>query len=1185
MSLILRCPNCKKHYEGTDDAVRSIELQCPLCGTSAAASDFSAMMFCPNCRSKLAVSLDMLTEKTLSCPRCDKDFSPTVHLSLDDENDTDFDLFDEQENRKNDLFNEGDFFDKYKIVRLLGRGGMGEVYLAEHLFLHRPVALKIMLSEVAKNSVFAKRFIREAKIANKIESENLIGVYDVGIESKTEMLFIAMEYVDGKNLSELMRENGLFSEQDTLIIIHHALNALEKMEAENVVHRDIKPSNIMIASDGSIKLADLGIAKSNNHAEGDLTLTQESMVFGTPNYASPEQCRSSHNVDTRSDIYSLGATMYHMVAGNAPFTGETSMEIMLKVLGDETPDFNVLNGFSAGFITLLTDMLQKDPAKRPQNIAELRSRIENLLDGEGVFKYKMRLLLKKALPIAKFVGLAILKAPLALFKKKPENNSAVKFLCNYALFCVLLYLGGMLAYRNRDYLCDLWIKYFEEKKFSQVEQKYGKDYIAKIRYKHAVKKNYTVGQNKKNTVAKPAVYNMPSANSVKSDTSDFKKNISENKPVQAVTADSDKQNTKPEKSENKPKVNAIDYNALEESSKLAEKEEKSPAEKKTFLRTNYPDTIDGRLERCNDIIAALQDELTKNPDNKWLEERLNFMQKTVKVNIQKQIDNRKKAELVKFRGNFDEAANNEIKSLYRRCSEKIKYWGNTSDKDVLKDLEKILNLMTTRNFDPNLQVEDVHQKNYSGTLLQTALVRRFIPDTIADRMINILLEKNILDTDIKANSNFRVHYNEKILRYGINNLNNCWYTFIVTKKKIEDKKKLIKVMTELGADINIKVYNASVLHWAVLFCDFATVKKLLLAGADISAVDSDGQTPLFWAEKYSSDAVVKLLTAVGSDTSYCDNSGKKAADYKYYREFNDALRKNNFEKIEAMLDKYPELANERIYDGSTPLYYAVGKNNVSLVKKLIAKNADINYYSPFKYGNIITILSRNLGYYSSSYNIRNKNLIIYKLLLEAGGNLPDVHSMFYPLRYFNKKIDAVTLNYMLVSAKHIKDKVQIARILKQYIYNGYFLYHKYNTDNSNARYAVVNALLKNKEIDLSHPEFKNIFFNAASNMKIQERELTLLLTFKADINAVNNNMTVLYKICSESTRYSSNPHARYGNNIPTLNDYVRRIQFLLRNGARPDIGFNGRTIADLNMPKDVENISQIRKFIRQKRRR
>ena len=104
-------------------------------------------------------------------------------------------------------------------------------------------------------------------------------------------------------------------------------------------------------------------------------------------------------------------------------------------------------------------------------------------------------------------------------------------------------------------------------------------------------------------------------------------------------------------------------------------------------------------------------------------------------------------------------------------------------------------------------------------------------------------------------------------------------------------------------------------------------------------------------------------------------------------------------------------------------------------------------------------------------------------------------------------------------------------------------------------------------------------------MKIQERELTLLLTFKADINAVNNNMTVLYKICSESTRYSSNPHARYGNNIPTLNDYVRRIQFLLRNGARPDIGFNGRTIADLNMPKDVENISQIRKFIRQKRRR
>ena len=527
MSLILRCPVCEKHYEANDDIIKSEQLHCPLCGTDAAASDFSAMMFCPHCRGKLAVSLDMLTEANLSCPRCDKTFVPTVNISLDDDDDDDMGLFAEDEDEKSS-FTEGDFFDKYKIIRLLGRGGMGEVYLAEHLFLHREVALKIMLSDVAKNSVFAKRFIREAKIANKIESPNLIGVFDVGIESQSEMLFIAMEYVNGRNVSEIIKEEGVLDEQTTLNIAYNVVNALEAMEKENVVHRDIKPSNIMIDVEGNIKLADLGIAKSNNHAEGDLTLTQESVVFGTPNYASPEQCRSSHNVDSRSDIYSLGATMYQMVSGEAPYTGETGMEIMLKVLGDTTPDFDKLSGLSAGFTALLYDMLQKDPAKRPQNIAELRERIENLMQGEKIWQYKLRIMLKKALPILKNIGLAILKAPLALLKKKKKkqniNDSALRHFFNFILFCIFIVLCGVLAYRHREYLTDRYIEYKnknsnnfsaeQRRKYTQARTKLAKkrleENIRKYKAKKAAEKTLP---SKPVPVSKPA----PAPETVKTD--------------------------------------------------------------------------------------------------------------------------------------------------------------------------------------------------------------------------------------------------------------------------------------------------------------------------------------------------------------------------------------------------------------------------------------------------------------------------------------------------------------------------------------------------------------------------------------------------------------------------------------------------------------------------------------------
>jgi serine/threonine protein kinase len=154
------------------------------------------------------------------------------------------------------------------------------------------------------------------------------------------------------------------------------------MEENKIVHRDIKPSNIMINSKKEVKLADLGIAKVDSSTfEGELTLTQDNLVFGTPDYASPEQCRSSHNTDSRSDIYSLGATMFYMVTGVPPFRGENAMDTIVKVINEPLPDILQLEpNISSEFKQLINDMMAKSPTNRPQTITELQTRIFQVIE-------------------------------------------------------------------------------------------------------------------------------------------------------------------------------------------------------------------------------------------------------------------------------------------------------------------------------------------------------------------------------------------------------------------------------------------------------------------------------------------------------------------------------------------------------------------------------------------------------------------------------------------------------------------------------------------------------------------------------------------------------------------------------------------------------------------------------------
>lgn len=379
-SMILDCPVCQNRFPFQNEGGIPDCITCPGCGKKSRSNDYSAMMFCPSCRSKLAVPLEMLDGNTINCPHCDHEFLPETDSLMNEAESAVFED-DNQDAPEKRIFQDGAFFDKYKILRILGKGGMAEVYLAEHLLLKQLCALKLMRPSLYdSNPRFIKRFIREAKITHRIKHPNIVSVYDVGSDQKTGYLFIAMEYLDGQSLLEKAKEKVL-TERELLDMALTMTSALSALEMEKVVHRDIKPSNIMFCRNGTMKLMDLGVAKAESDSmDGELTLTMEQTSIGTPSYASPEQCESAHNVDIRSDIYCLGATLYHAASGHVPFGGGTPFEIMLKVLREEpVPLAKYRSDLSCRFLQLIQDMMQKAPTLRPENTFVLEKRIRECI--------------------------------------------------------------------------------------------------------------------------------------------------------------------------------------------------------------------------------------------------------------------------------------------------------------------------------------------------------------------------------------------------------------------------------------------------------------------------------------------------------------------------------------------------------------------------------------------------------------------------------------------------------------------------------------------------------------------------------------------------------------------------------------------------------------------------------------
>jgi len=267
---------------------------------------------------------------------------------------------------------------RYRVDRVLGQGGMGVVVQAMHLQLHQPVAMKFLLPEVLANQQVVQRFLREAQAAVRLRSEHVARVIDVGaLESGAP--YMVLEYLEGSDLSTFPRSQ--LSVGGIIDLILQACEALAEAHSLGIVHRDIKPANFFITrgADGSLllKVLDFGISKTP--ATGaQLTATQS--VMGTPAYMSPEQMRSSRDVDHRSDIWALGVVLYELLQGAPPFGGDTFSSMVIKVVTEALPRLTVQ--LPGDLDAIVYRCLEKDPARRFQNIAELTQALAKYAQSE-----------------------------------------------------------------------------------------------------------------------------------------------------------------------------------------------------------------------------------------------------------------------------------------------------------------------------------------------------------------------------------------------------------------------------------------------------------------------------------------------------------------------------------------------------------------------------------------------------------------------------------------------------------------------------------------------------------------------------------------------------------------------------------------------------------------------------------
>ena len=330
-------------------------------------------LLCPTCQIDLDTPDDAAT--TVFCPKCNTEFEAVTDIKIA----TAAPGAGPKPAKERRGLRPGDTLGDLKIERTIGVGGMGKVYLAKQQNMNRQVAVKVLPLKYARNDHIRERFLQEIRTTAQLEHPNIVTIYDAGEHNGT--WYLTMAYVEGYSLDRILeRDDQPFPEAEALRIAIEIAKALEyAWQKKRILHRDIKPANIMRSPNDQVRILDLGVAKQ---VESDANITRKGIAIGTPQYMSPEQAQGAGDVDFRTDVYSLGATLWHLLSAECPFDDTSVMVVLTKVVNEDLPPIRSLNKeVSQPCQRLIEKMTSKDRSDRHDSWKDVRVDIERVLRG------------------------------------------------------------------------------------------------------------------------------------------------------------------------------------------------------------------------------------------------------------------------------------------------------------------------------------------------------------------------------------------------------------------------------------------------------------------------------------------------------------------------------------------------------------------------------------------------------------------------------------------------------------------------------------------------------------------------------------------------------------------------------------------------------------------------------------